>query len=130
MRFQSMAELNDYHEKFYAEQKRRMNYLLDRQYIRQFVRRQFVSQPMRGVDLFPIDALQRLRFEPSFESQVIEYAEHPDVTGALAHKIRYAREPRRKAAADGLSRREIVGQFASRPRQYWRENQIAVDTIF
>ena len=42
MRFQSMAELNAYHDAFYANQQKQMSYLLERQYIQQFVWQRFV----------------------------------------------------------------------------------------
>ena len=113
MRFQSPAELNAYHRIYYASQQKRTDYLLRRQYIQRFIRETFVAQPMRGVDMSPLDLHQRLRFQPSFESQIIEYAKNPDTVGPLLQKLQYAREPRRKAAGAGLGRRQIVGHFAS-----------------
>lgn len=104
MRLQTPAELNAYHRHFYRKQRRRIMYLLDRIYIQRFIEQKLLAAS--AVE-------QPFQAQRSFKSQLINYAENPDVGGDLARKICYARQPRRKAAGSGLSRLQIIMRFAA-----------------
>jgi hypothetical protein len=130
MRLENLVEQNAYHRAFYADQKKRTHYLLQRQYIKQFIQNKFVVGPMRGFDPSPVDAYQRLRFKPSFESQIIKHASEAEAAGLFEYKKLYARQPRRKAAGNGPSRRQLVGDFSSRATNAFAKTKWLWDPFF
>jgi hypothetical protein len=118
----TLADLNRINEQIWERRRRHSEYLLARQYTRTFIRERFVEPQARRPET-AAEALDRIRKEKSFYAQISEHEEHKRNTGAFDRQRAKARQPRRKALRIDLSRREIVGAFASQPENLGRKTK-------
>jgi hypothetical protein len=116
MMVKTLADLNQLHKKIWEERNKQFRELIDLPEIQAFIKKRFVqAQPQQFKSA--AQALDRLRRKKCLYTQVLAY-----------RYTRYqqrsrAQQPRRKAARIGLSRRELVAAFASRPENRARRTK-------
>jgi hypothetical protein len=129
MAIETLADLNRINKQVWERRRRHSEYLLDRQYIRAFIRERFVEPPA-GRPETATGALDRIKNEKSFYAQISEHEENRRNVGAFDRQRARARQPRRKALSIDLSRREIVAAFASQPENLGRKTKALWDPFF
>ncbi len=102
----SLAEINANNQAFWNEKCADQHELLQRRYIRCFIRARFCDPTAPSFCIAP----GLLQHEPSFYAQLCARKE-----GFSSRQQAIAGEPRRKALGNGRSRRELVRDFASSP---------------
>ena len=115
MTLQTLAELNALNRAFWYKQNERFGHLLRRKYIQTFVTEGFVNSKPIHIAESAAEAYDRFRREPSLEAQVFAEADEKKSTGAFDRQKTRAQQGRWKVAGSGISRRRLIGAFASRP---------------
>jgi hypothetical protein len=129
MMIKTLADMNRVNQRIWAQRNKHMRTLLERKYIKDFVIERFV-RPHPPRSEMPAEALERVRKEKSFYAQLCEHEHEKRDSGAFDNQRIRARQPRRKAAGSGLSMRELVKAFASKPENLTSRSKVLWEPFF